>query len=483
MADFDLNSFLSAQLSEGTSHGEGDFTISHEKAAQKMREYSLPREQAWVLKLLQAAVAWDCQEIILKQSRNDSIFFFPSEQTTLPTNQEIVGSILRADPESHSPLESFGVALRILVEKLHLSFLLLVDDGQPDPQAIYAGVYFGEMTEGRRAEERRKWPRGITLRIHHIPHTEINRLILSHLPFSRQAIPMYREIEQYAYTCPVPLTIDGRRMDGILRSSSLEWQNHRRPVRLAGVELPGDQDPKWNICGGFNNQILSLRHPILELASHNGTSPPAEAFLLLAVEVDKHSYAKLDPAKRCAICWVRHGVVVDEYQLPIETELLQLKIFLPAHDLRSDLTGFQLIRNDEYRNRIIRACDRVAEVLQLERLAQRDIFAPPPRDENEEERESTFLERGSIGAFLGAAKHEAAQNPGSLEAYVSALVAGARAALKEITRLPFEWDILKTRKRYQAELEAIPIGLAEIPLQLRGESTPATQPKEEMDAS
>ncbi len=62
--------------------------------------------------------------------------------------------------------------------------------------------------------------------------------------------------------------------------------------------------------------------------------------------------------KRSTFKWVRDGVVVQESTLDIRTELLSLHILANAQDLRSDLTGFQLVLEDEL-------FERQSEILRL----------------------------------------------------------------------------------------------------------------------
>ncbi|MCA9779553.1 MAG: hypothetical protein KC800_22650, partial [Candidatus Eremiobacteraeota bacterium] len=138
MGDFNLDAFLAAQKGEGVSQGEGDFTISHEKARAKMTRYSLPREHSWVLKFVQAAAGWGCQKLLIQQTRTESLFVFQADDlSALPSNDELITSLLRSDFDSSRPTDRFGTALRIVVERAHLSFQLQIDRKDGAPQAIY----------------------------------------------------------------------------------------------------------------------------------------------------------------------------------------------------------------------------------------------------------------------------------------------------------------------------------------------------------
>jgi hypothetical protein len=468
LSDFDLNAFLATQLAEGTSQGEGGFTISHEKAALKMSQYSLPREHAWVLKIVQAAVAWKCFKIDLTQTRTESTFRFSSHQLDqLPSNHDLVSAILRADPESGEPLESLGAALRILVEKTHLSFHLLIDKGQDEPQAIYAGVYYGEMDEAKRALRREGWGPGINLAINHIPHTEVNRLLLNYVPIRRNGLPMMMELEKYAYVSPVPITVDGRRLDGVLRSSVLNWNYHRKPLRIAGVEIPGDLDPPLPICDGFTNLVLSVYSRLEDFRSEVPLKR-SEAYFVLAAEVGKDSYETTWRAVRSRIYWVRNGVIVDEEPLPISTRTLELTIYASADGLEADLTGFQLIKNQAYQERRERLLKRITEVLKLERLAERDIFfREKPMEEQEDVPQEglTKIQEGQktiarkLKNLATALRVEQSQDRAPGDSLPNLLISAALVALQRSVIKTVNWEATDLLESYPAELDILVQGL------------------------
>lgn len=456
MSDFDLSSFLADQASQGESQGSGGFTISHEKAAKKMAEYSLPRDHAWVLKLIQAGVGWGCEEIKITQTRLDSTFHFRyTSFKALPTNKELVTAILKADLESSKPLDAFAMGLRLLVEKSHLSFHLLIDTGDVEPQAIYAGVYFGELDEKQRAAKREDWGLGITLTIHHIAHTDQNRLLLNYIPIRHHGLPMIEELEYYAFTCPVPLTVDGRRLDGIFRSSRFPWSGYFKPVRTAGIEIPGDEDPAFPMSPGFNNQVLSVFSPQHSLTKiDEGTT--AEAFFLLAAKSEKMEYFTTHrPIESSTLFWVRNGVIVDQEPLVPTAQLVRLYLFACADDLRSDLTGFQLLRDQKRMLRSSRLVLRMCQVLRLEKDAGRDLLARPPSVEELDEEQLQNLPGHTQAIARGLRK--ARQNleksaPKSIHYFAKTLIKGAYSALQMKVEEPDNWSGFQFLSRYQSGL-------------------------------
>ena len=377
MSDFDLNAFLTSQQAEGVSVGEGGFTISHQKASQKMSKYSLPREHAWVLKLVQSAVGWNCSKLTLTQTRTTSTFAFSLESFGhLPSNQELVTAILRAELERDDPISHLATALRVLVERAHLSFLLLIDRNDAESQAIYAGVYYAEMDEDKRARQRQNWGKGVTLQIHHIPHTEVNRLLLQYIPIRRHGLPMLLELERFAYVSPVPIFVDGRRVDGVLHSSALAWTYRKKPLRLQGIEILGHESPAFQVCQDLRDVVFHLGTSLEEAFAlvKQQEEKVSQAYFVLGIEVPKVRLEVPKSVGRCQLCWVKQGVVVESKTLPSLTKHLSLQLYLSAEGIGTDLTGFHLTRSEIYKTRRDRALESLARALVLEIVASRHIL-------------------------------------------------------------------------------------------------------------
>lgn len=441
MSDFDLNAFLTSQQAEGVSVGEGGFTISHEKASQKMSKYSLPREHAWVLKLVQAAVGWNCQRLTLTQTRTTSTFAFSLESFGhLPSNQELVTAILRAELERDDPLSSLATALRVLVERAHLSFLLLIDKDDAESQAIYAGVYFAEMDEEKRARQRQAWGKGVTLQIHHIAHTEVNRLLLHHIPIRRHGLPMLQELEHYAYVSPVPIFVDGRRVDGVLRSSALAWTYRKKPLRLSGMEILGKHDPAFDICGDLRDVVLQVGTSLKEALAlvDQQEKIASQAYFVLGIEVPKERHEVQKLVSRCEVCWVKQGVVVESSVLPPLTKHLSLQLYLSAEGLGTDLTGFHLTRNEVYADRRNRAVESLARALVVELVASRYIL--PKTSKVEEARVVISAEMGVKRAF---------------STFSSRVVQGVSSAIDVFLNPVADWEAFEISHQYTRELAQI----------------------------
>lgn len=347
MSDFNLDAFLAQQEAEGIQQGEqGSFTVSHSKAISKMAKFSLPREHAWVLKLVQAACGWDCAGLTLTQTRSQSTFslsFKPGSE--LPTNKELVSALHRGSLESSEPIDSLATALRVLVEKCNLSFMLSIQGSE----AIYAGVFFTELGDQSRVKWRAKWAAGITLCVHHIAHNDPNRLLLHYIPIRRHGLPMLAELDSFAYTSSVGITVDGRRIDGALASAAMSWGKLCKPLLFYGLNWPGLGKEQLALSEGFADMRFSVRtHPRKARRTRLGLKFFA-AFFLLGIKLMSSRPEDPEPAnQRSYIHWVRGGVIVHSELVTGHTAQLFLHAYASAEGLTTDLTGFQLVRDPTF---------------------------------------------------------------------------------------------------------------------------------------
>lgn len=459
MTDFNLDAFLAAQQSQGVSQGQGDFTISHEKARSKMTRYSLPREHSWVLKLVQAAVGWGCTKINLCQTRTESTFWFQTEDfDALPTNDQLITALLRSDFDSPKPLDRFGTALRLVVERAHLSFQLQVDRGKDEAEAIYAGVFFTEIGEQRRERLRENWGCGVTLMIHHISHTEPNRFLLSFLPVKTHSLPLLQELEKFAYVSPVPIKVDGRWLDGPLRSSQLNWCYHRKPLRIDGVPVQGL--PELRLSEGFGDRTFTVKTSSRRAFRKPFDKKQAPVYLILGLEIEGGPYELQEMELRSCIHWVCDGVVV-QTERPLATKNVIVHVYANAGGLKTDLTSFHLVENEAFLERRRRIFGAVARYLFAELGLDRDIFAEDndERSQNDdliEYRELKQKRRGlAVRLALGSVALAPLTGPVAPGTLLTGLAASAYVATRKVARREVSWEDNLVVKRYRKEIEAL----------------------------
>ena len=234
-AQHDLLAYLQEQADDGVVESEGDFTVSLQNARKKLARFALPRETAWVSKLVQAAVGWQMKAVLVAQSKNETQFFFhPSTPTELPTPNQVVNALLSGKIVLETPLDHFCLGLRALVEQATLSFLLVVNDGEVKPQPIYAGDHYGNLSEKARLGEKFDRAVGMTLTVRHSPPVTLNSHLSEIVGLKQFGIPILEELRDYAYTSSVPIIQSGRHLEGFLDSSLFKTKS-QIPLIFSGL--------------------------------------------------------------------------------------------------------------------------------------------------------------------------------------------------------------------------------------------------------
>lgn len=361
--ELDLTAYLSEQAGEGTKESEGDFTISHKNARRKLARFALPRETAWVSKLVQAAVGWKMQKILAAQSKVETqFFFFTANPSDLPTEDDIVSNLLSGDVVADSPIEHFCLALRALVEQAGLSFILVINDGECKARPVYAGPHYGELSEEERLGARFNREVGVTLTVRHAPPVTSNTKISDLLSQTRYSLPIIEELKTYAYTCPIPIVVSGMHIEGFLNSRVFNTQ--ALPLYLSGLRDLEHSPSRLPLPPSFEHKQLSyLTNPRRARRTYGGRRDFAAAFMLSSTPTSHSSTAQY---RRSQFSWVRDGIVVQTKSLDISTGVLGLHIYANAEGLGSDLTGFQLVESEE-------RTAREAEILMELAKAMREV--------------------------------------------------------------------------------------------------------------
>jgi hypothetical protein len=113
----------------------------------------------------------------------------------------------------------------------------------------------------------------------------------------------------------------------------------------------------------------------------------------MAVSVRLAQYREGETRRRSRLLWLNDGVVVQEEPLSaLSTEILQLTVLANASGLSTDLTGFSLVHNDQFRKRrdeILRAAGHALSQLQAdESLFREDRDEYSHIDDQQESREA-----------------------------------------------------------------------------------------------
>lgn len=434
-SEFNLNEFLSRQEVGGTLDSEGEFTLDTEQAARKMAKFALPEPYSWVLKVVQAAVAWEAAQVTVIQSRARTSFTFcPADPALVPGPQGIVATLLSGSLDASNPLAKLCIAMRALVEQTALSFVLGVNNGSEEAETIYAGHDVSALP----TEQRVKWGElsepGIKLVVSHQCEGEFHygRYAPEFALKEKRHLKIREQLLRRAFVCPCPILLDGLAINLPLLNPYFGFTPELSPLRV--VRIPPKKDcPALPTAGVFQEATLSLWSG--PKTASRQPEEPEEGFAWAVWQILRPG-AKRKPELGNRLLWVQEGVVVQIERLPVETDFSQLTLVVNAEGLSTDLTGMTLIEQDEREIRKEYAIARASEGIRPVRHIIPKLLRKNAKKFNKEERTLELMRQ-----LKGASGIAAASVPGLLlELFIQPagfglVLAGGGVAVKCVSAL------------------------------------------------
>ena len=222
MQEIRLTDFLQQQESEGKLDSDGQFTLSTEEAAQKLAKFTLPEPYSWVLKIVQAAVAWNSPHLKIRQTHPYTSFYFcPGKLQELPKEDQFQAALISCQLGKPTALHHLATALRSLVEQAGLSFVLAVQD-EEKTYSIYAGEFISTLPESKRQEWAQLEGPGFRLTVGHQGQEQVGR---------GQSIA--EQLRKKAFMCPIPLELDAQAINNLFDHADYGFTEKKRPLLLA----------------------------------------------------------------------------------------------------------------------------------------------------------------------------------------------------------------------------------------------------------
>ncbi|MGE0493096.1 MAG: hypothetical protein AB7S38_28050 [Vulcanimicrobiota bacterium] len=345
-----LEQFLESQQEVGQTESHGAFTIARDEALRKLASFRLPFERAWVLKIVQAAVASGAPSLDIKQTSTDTEFHFAAPKSW---------TLERLEAAFFNPQMSGDRALDHLLAGLWGASL---NDGRPF-QLLWPGcpeslIWSGrEMTRIQDPEPVRQ----MQLVVSHRRLEEGKGIFgIRYIQAAQRNADILKTLTHRAFTCSIPLRVDARRMDALPLSPNHGYSQANHPVcvgwapggslvlppgTFAGV-LPSEQTHKKEATRSLSSQVERPAVP--------DTNKVVAAWLMTThfeeVKSGKSKTWKLrDQASK--LYWVHDGVILGSEELfPIERSV-SIGVFADAGDLKLDVTGFGIIHEEAHEAR------------------------------------------------------------------------------------------------------------------------------------
>ena len=358
-----LEEFLASEVAEGVKDSSGQFSLTREKALEKLAAFQLPGEHSWVLKVVQSAVAADCTALHIGQTTTDSEFTFFGGPGW---------KIEQVEAEFYDPQTSPDRSLQHLKQGL---WSVSVHRERPfhltAPGWSQALVWNGlQLTR----QPVRSLSQHMVLTVSHRVYRAGQGLpLLRHIESARSNAAVLSELTRSAFPCPIVLRVDSRRLDALQLCPSHGLNPSSYPL-LMGF-LPGILPPLRLPQGtlGDYTRPSDVHSSLSTLCDVPAELPAGSAVMaLLSAHAKQVSQGKSKVWRvyehACWMYWVLDGVVIDRRAFGLPDRCCSLALFASAEGLTTDLSGFNLQVNEDYRARLEQVCRQAGPFLEGARV-------------------------------------------------------------------------------------------------------------------
>jgi hypothetical protein len=354
----ELDHYLQTQAVEGRLDAvENPFTLAREKALAKLSDFRLPRSGAWSIKLIQAAVASaDVRSIKVELTKREARFHFYAQQSW--TLQDIESAFFDPEPGPRRDLNHLVSALRAVGLGEKRAFLIT-------PAGDQESLFWDGQTMTRLAAKSQT--DGCVLSIAHNPSAEGPvDWIRDMASRGGRSATVIHSLTQHCYLCPVPLEVDGRRIDSLQLCPGHGRSSRTYPVKLFLSEgnLPSFGLP----LGTFEELSLErkgdARMTVMSASLTKEMEQRSRACLAVLASAHMrpedrgggaHKGRWLPTSGDSRIYWVMDGALIDSGSLNLQPSHCTVGIYLSAEGLPTDLSGLKLTHGEPYQDRLLQA--------------------------------------------------------------------------------------------------------------------------------
>ena len=336
----ELEKYLQEQSVEGLPESQGEFSISKAKALEKMASYQFPFEGAWLLKIIQCAVSsGQVESIEIRLLRKVArINFYGNLNFSL---EQLESALFDPEYQHRRDLTHLVTALRYVGFHEKRSYMLKL--GHQDQALVWNGSQLNrcpcnsaesvtviEVSNKSEDEERDFF--GIKAVFRGV----------------RRNADAVTSLTKWAHVCPIPLTVDGRRIDSLELSPSHGFGPKSQPLIMRFQECK--DLPSFSIPESRDLKVESPVSSALRAFTASSREYPAQleetsmAYILAAhIEYENRVKTKWNSALGDSVfCWIADGVITDVESLGCESLNFSVVCFLSAEGLATDISGLKL---------------------------------------------------------------------------------------------------------------------------------------------
>ena len=307
-----LEAYLSEQSEVGQRDSEGSFTVSAEKALDKLASHQLPRTSAWILKMVQAGVVAGASGMWVSHGLRGCKIRY--KEGAFPTLEELRSAWIEPLPIENEVELRLSVALRAVAFARRRPVLVVQNCPDTGPRTLFwNGASMGRIVP---AEGKMKTTVTVGETLFYVSRSPLAKddTVKKIHGVSDVTAAEFKELTNYAVCSPMPLWADNR------------------PLNHFGME-----------------DVSMIRKSLAFSAQQTIESGPTLALppsVRESTEVTRAGlawtlYHSNRPEPSC-LSWVKDGVVCEEENLHLHPDHYKVRLFVPADDIETDLTALQL---------------------------------------------------------------------------------------------------------------------------------------------
>jgi hypothetical protein len=351
VSSFSLHEWLQSEQSAGTFESEGEFTIAQSKAWEKLGAFQLPFPEAWVLKLVQAALIENRGRVAVVQSREETRFSFRNVPDW--TSTELEKAIFDTQYKAERSVNHLAIAVRALALQRTRPFALQYADGS---QVAWNGSAFTPL------EPERPSPGTFTLTVTNYQFDE-SKLLFStgNSKAARFRADVVKALVEHCHLSGFRITLDTRPLERYWTDPDFGQTETSHPLAVLKAE-PVEEWDSMVFEGHFQGKTADLVQRKIEMAlpKRRDTINSVSTAVLLScfyrpellrkdMHLDKWFYHPLK--RRSRVLWYSDGVIVSREALDFEATV-GIGLIVSAHGLPTDLTGFNPLDGPEKKERV-----------------------------------------------------------------------------------------------------------------------------------